>query len=354
MHKIMKLCPVYFLALACVLLPACSQNDGSEKNQQQRSLLLFGTIIEITLYDVDQGLADQAFAQLESDFSRWHQNWSPWTDGELAQLNLKLATGKSFEVDAELRSLILTAVHFSALSDNLFNPAIGNLVNLWQFHRSEEADIAPPDPAVIAKLVAARPTMADLAISGNTISSRNPAVQLTLGAFAKGYAIDIALAKLHALGINNAVINAGGDLKVIGKHGNRDWRVGIRHPRQSGVLGWLEVRPEESVFTSGDYERFYMYQGQRMHHILDPRSGYPSTGLTSVTVIDTDAGRADAAATALLVAGPEHWYQLARALGIKYALVVDENGNIQLDPAMAQRVHFRADESGHTRLSQPL
>jgi thiamine biosynthesis lipoprotein len=350
----MKLYPVFILAMASSLLLACSQNGGDAKNEQHRSLLLFGTIIEITLYDVDQALADQAFTQLDSDFSRWHQNWSPWTDGELAQLNLKLAAGKSFQVDAELRSLIESGAHLAALSDNLFNPAIGNLVNLWQFHRSEEADIAPPDPAAIARLVAARPTMADLIIKDDTISSRNPEAQLTLGAFAKGYAIEIALAKLRALGINNAVINAGGDLKVIGKHGERDWRVGIRHPRQPGVLGWLDARPGDSIFTSGDYERFYMYKGRRMHHILDPRTGYPSTGLTSVTVIDNDAGLADAAATALMVAGPEHWYQLARALGIKFAMVVDEAGNIQLNPAMAERVHFSADESDHTRLSQPL
>lgn len=342
------------LTLICAWLLTCTANNDSDKPEQQRSLLLFGTIIEITLYNVDETQAEQAFNQLESDFARWHQDWSPWTDGELAQLNLRLAAGKSFQVDSELRALIQSAVQLSILSDNLFNPAIGKLVNLWQFHRSEEADIAPPDPAAIAQLVAAHPSMADLDIQDNTIASRNPAVQLSLGAFAKGYAIDIALNTLRTLGINNAVINAGGDLKVIGRHGSRDWRVGIRHPRQSDVLGWLDARANESVFTSGDYERFYMYQGRRMHHILDPRSGYPSVGLTSVTVMTEDAGLADAAATALMVAGPEHWYAMAQALGIKNVMVIDDHGQIQLSPAMAARVHFTTDQSGRTSLSQPL
>jgi thiamine biosynthesis lipoprotein len=354
MHKLPRLFNAFSLILLSALLLACSQNGSDEKAEQHRSLLLFGTIIDITLYDVDQTLADQAFTELDSDFTRWHQNWSPWTDGELAQLNLKLAAGKSFQVDPELRKLIQTGVHLSAISNNLFNPAIGNLVNLWQFHRSEEADIKPPSPAAIAKVVNARPVMADLVIDGNTISSTNPGVQLTLGAYAKGYAIDIALARLRALGIHDAVINAGGDLKVIGKHGRRDWRVGIRHPRRPVMLGWVDARPEEGVFTSGDYERFYMYKGKRMHHIIDPRTGYPSIGLTSVTVIDNDASLADAAATSLMVAGPEHWYATAKAMGIKYAMVVEDNGHIDLNPAMAKRVHFTTDQSANISLSQPL
>ena len=344
---------IFPLALICSLL-ACSQNNDSNTLEHQRNLLLFGTIINITLYDVDAGHADKAFKLLDSDFTRWHQNWSPWTNGELAQLNLKLAAGKSFKVDPELRDLIQTGAHLSAISNNLFNPAIGNLVNLWQFHRADEADIKPPSPAAIAKVVNAKPVMADLVIQGNTISSTNPAVQLTLGAYAKGYAIEIALTRLRAMGIHDAVINAGGDLKVIGKHGKRDWRVGIRDPRHPTTLGWIDARPEEGVFTSGDYERFYMYKGKRMHHILDPRTGYPSIGLSSVTVIDNNASLADASATALMVAGPRHWYATAKAMGIKYVMVVDENGHIQLNPAMAKRVHFTADQSANISLSQPL
>lgn len=345
---------LFFLLVLVCSLPACSQNNDGNTREQQRNLLLFGTIINITLYDVDAAHADKAFKLLDSDFTRWHQNWSPWTNGELAQLNLKLAAGKSFQVDPELLNLIQTGAHLSDISHGQFNPAIGNLVNLWQFHRADEADIKPPSPAAIAKVINAKPSMADLVIHGNTISSTNPAVQLTLGAYAKGYAIDIALARLRSLGIQDAVINAGGDLKVIGKHGKRDWRVGIRDPRHPGALGWVDAQPEEGIFTSGDYERFYMYKGKRMHHILDPRTGYPSIGLSSVTVIDNNASLADAAATALMVAGPKHWYATAKTMGIKYAMVVNDNGHIELNPAMAKRVHFTTDQSANISLSQPL
>jgi thiamine biosynthesis lipoprotein len=344
----------YIIALLCLGLAACSQGSDVEPPEHKTSLLLFGTIIEITLYDTDAELAESAFTRLESDFSRWHQHWSPWTDGELAQLNQHIAQGKPFQVDTELRAMLQAAADISAKTSTLFNPAIGELINLWQFHRHEEPDIEPPDAAAIRQIVARHPSMADIVINGDIIASTNPAVQLSPGAFAKGYAIEIALNTLQSMGIRNAVINAGGDLKVIGRHGARNWRVGIRHPRKQGVLGWLDVAPGESVFTSGDYERFYMYQGRRMHHILDPRNGYPAKGLRSVTVVHADAGTADAAATALFVAGPEHWYEIARALGIKHVMLVDETGTIQVSPALAERVHFTAGDTASTILSQPL
>ena len=345
---------LFLPALLILWLAACSQGGDTEKTEHKTSLLLFGTIIEITLYDVDATLADRAFSQLENDFSHWHRHWSPWSDGELAALNQQLAAGKALQVDKQLREMIETATVISTKTRGLFNPAIGNLINLWQFHRHEEPGIEPPNAAAISQLVAKHPLMTDLVISNNSISSTNSAVQLSLGAFAKGYAIEIALNSLQAMGIHNAVINAGGDLKVIGRHGERNWRVGIRHPRKHSVLGWLDVEPGESVFTSGDYERFYMHQDKRMHHILDPRNGYPAEGLRSVTVVDADAGLADAAATALFVAGPDHWYQAARALGIKFVMLVDNTGAIQINPTLAQRVHFTEGEAVSIILSEPL
>ena len=150
--------------------------------------------------------------------------------------------------------------------------------------------------------------MSDLTISQssdykNQLISTNSAVSLNFGAFAKGYGIALEIKKLQALGIKNAVINAGGDLSVIGQHGDRAWNIGIRHPRNDTLLASVKVADNESVFTSGDYERVYYHDNKRFHHILDPRTGYPTQDAQSVTVIHSDAGRADAAATALFVAG---------------------------------------------------
>ena len=163
---------------------------------------------------------------------------------------------------------------------------------------------------------------------------------LNFGAFAKGYAIKLGIKQLQTLGIDNAIINAGGDLSVIGQHGNRAWNIGIRHPRENSVLASVEVKNDESVFTSGDYERFYIYQSKRYHHILNPKTGYPTDDAQSVTVIHSDAGRADAAATALFVAGSKNWQTIAKSMGIRHVMLVDAEGNIQLTPAMEKRIKF--------------
>ena len=154
--------------------------------------------------------------------------------------------------------------------------------------------------------------------------------------------------------IHNAIINTGGDLSVSGTHGNRPWRIGIRHPRKEAAIAWLEASDNESVFTSGDYERYYMHKGKRYHHILDPRTGYPAQGSSSVTVIHDNAAEADAAATALFVAGPQYWHSIALSMGIRYVMLIDTEGTIHMNPAMVERIHFINDATPSILLSQPL
>ena len=149
------------------------------------------------------------------------------------------------------------------------------------------------------------------------------------------------------MGIKNAIVNAGGDLRVIGQHGTRPWRVGIRNPN-GGVIGGVEARPDEAIFTSGVYERFRRDQQTRYPHILDPRTGWPVQGLAAVTVITKEGLLADAAATALIVAGKEDWPSVARALGLNKVLLVDESGLVYLTPEMKLRMDFA--ESVETRV----
>ena len=240
-------------------------------------------------------------------------------------------------------------MELSQQSNHYYNPSIGKLINLWQFHRYQESDIPPPDDKDIQSLIAQKPRMSNLSInSDNQLISSNPAVSLNFGAFAKGYAIVLALKKLQTLGIQNAVINAGGDLSVIGQHAGRHpgqrnmhpWNIGIRDPRNDTLLASIEVADNESVFTSGDYERVYHYNGRRFHHILDPRTGYPTQDAQSVTVIHSDAGRADAAATAIFVAGSHDWKNIAKKMGIRYVMLIDANSNIHMTTEMQARVKF--------------
>jgi len=195
--------------------------------------------------------------------------------------------------------------------------------------------------------------MDDLTLKDGVLYSTNPAVQLDFGGIAKGYAVDLALQHLRELGINNAIVNAGGGLGVIGRHGDRPWRVGIRHPQGKGILASLDVNDGESVHTSGNYERFREYEGVHYAHILDPRTGWPVDSVTSCTVISKDGTLADAAATALVIAGVKDWHRLAKKMGIKYVMLVDEGGTVYMNPAMVTRVQFTS-EKPKVVVSDPL
>ncbi|HHJ34300.1 MAG TPA: FAD:protein FMN transferase [Gammaproteobacteria bacterium] len=345
---------LFFTLIIC--LSSCERSI----EQYDYSILAFGTLIDISLYDIDRVQADKAFERLQKDFDQYQQNWSSWTDGDLARLNIQLkrqaATGNTITIPDHLVPLIKESMRLSRESGGLYNPAIGELINLWQFHKYREKDIHPPADSQIQALVKKNPQITDLSFAeDNLIHNHNPAVSLNFGAFAKGYAIALEIAQLQRLNIHDAVINAGGDLSVTGRHGDRRWNVGIRHPREDSILASIKVNPGESIFTSGDYERFYMYKNRRFHHILDPRTGYPTDDAQSVTVLHQDAGRADAAATALFVAGSKNWQQTAKNMGIHYVMLIDARGDIHLTPAMKKRIKFlNKSPASHIIVSEEL
>ncbi len=336
---------------ALLLLGGCSREQERLHHAQ---LFSFGTLVDVSLWDVTPAQVEKAERIIHEELRAMHQTWHAWQPGPLTETNRRLQEGVEFDCPPELLPLILQAKTLYRRSGGLFNPAIGKLVALWGFHEDAPPSGPPPAISAIRGLVDSKPGMEDLVVNGHKLHSDNPAVQLDFGAFAKGYAVDRIIERLRKLGIENAIINAGGDLRAIGRHGERPWRIGIRDPRGSGVLASVELAGDESVFTSGDYERFYEYEGKRYHHIIDPRTGFPARGVTSVTVIHGNAAEADAAATALFVAGPDHWHETARAMGINLVMLVDDKGKIHMNPAMAERIHFETIDKPEIVLSEPL
>jgi FAD:protein FMN transferase len=326
--------------------------DDSAKLFQVR-IITFGTLVDISIWGAEPELARRAAHTLEQDFNYENDAWYAWRPGALARLNEHLASGSWFAAAPSMLPLIEAGQRLSRASGGLFNPAIGRLIELWGFQRTPPPD-HPPAAEAVAALVQQHPSMDDISIQGDRLRCTNAAVKLDLGGYAKGYALDLAVRRLRKMGIENAIINAGGDLRAIGLHGGRPWRIGIRDPRTGGVLASIEVSGDESVMTSGDYQRFFEYQGQRYSHILDPRTGYPAQGTESATVIDGNATQGDAAATALFVAGPEQWPQVAKSMGIRYVLLVDSAGMVHMTPEMAARVHFEVAPRPRVAISVPL
>jgi len=314
----------------------------------------FGTLIEVSLYGVEPQIANALCGNIEQDFIDMHASWHAWQPGALSSLNDHLSSLEPSTTDPSILPLLIEAGRLSQQSKGLFNPVIGNLIALWGFHDNPLPVGTLPDSTAIKHLVEKAPAVSDITIGDDLITSVNPSVAYDMGGFAKGYAIDRAIDRLRAAGVENAIINAGGDLRVIGQHGERPWRIGIRHPRENSILASIEVSGDTSVFTSGDYERFFEVDGKRYHHIIDPRTGYPATSTTSVTVIHSDAATADAAATALFVAGPDRWLSTARNMGIRHVMLIDKQGTVHMNPAMQSRIHFEPGLDAQISLSAPL
>ena len=325
--------------LFCVLLAACEQPP----RVYERSLYVFGTLISVSAWTRDEAAFDRAVERLDRQFQRMHRDWHAWRgEGELVRLNRAFAAGERMQVSDFLLPLLIQGKTLYDASDGLFNPAIGRLIALWGFHDDEPPGGPPPDADAIARLVDAAPGMDDIHIDGRQVRAGNPRVALDLGAYAKGYALNVAIRMLHEGGIDNAIVNAGGDLCVSGRHGKRPWHIGVRHPQGGGVIASLDAYDGECVLTSGNYERYREYQGVRYAHIIDPRSGYPVAHIASATVIARDGALADAAATALSVAGVPLWRRIAKRMGVDEVMLVDGEGRVYLTPAMEQRIHLEA------------
>lgn len=332
------------IALAC---GACGLAHAAE---YRASVYVFGTLARITVLADDASEAQRVVARIFQEFDRMHRELHAWQPGALVALNEAIARGeKDIPTTAEIAALIEDARRLSERSAGLFNPAIGKLVALWSFHRDQPGG-ALPDPEEIARIVRAHPRMEDLAVRASTVSSSNAEVRLDFGGYAKGYALDRAAAILRERGIANALVDVGGNILALGRHGDTPWRIGLEDPRaapgKARLLGTIELNDGEAIGTSGDYRRYYIVGGKRYAHIIDPRSGYPATGgVRSVTVIAPPRPGAgalsDAASKPLFIAGPSAWRHAADKLGITQALLVDDEGRVQLTPELAQRLQGR-------------
>lgn len=322
------------LSFGAIALAGCA---GSTQVHRQR-WYLFGTLVDVTVADPDAHRVAGVMSKLSARFGDMHRNLHAWKPGALMDINRAVARGEGIAVGAELQGLIADLKTCYRCSAGAFNPAQGELIGLWGFHNDVLPTSAPPSATQIERLVADNPSPLDLNVTDGVLTSRNSRVQLDLGGYGKGYALDVGMRLLREAGIGNAIINAGGDLNVAGRKGSEAWRIGIRDPLKSGALAWLETSGEEAIYTSGNYERYLEYDGKRYAHILDPRTGMPVHDTVSVTVIHKYGARADAAATALTVAGPQQWRAMAEQLEVSQVMVVNRVGEIAMTRPMAERL----------------
>ena len=303
------------------------QKDGKEEKDK-----------DIEDYKEENRTAEEVVGQLEAAKKE--------TDTENLMLKMRIQDVQN-EVKKEGKMQSKRAKSVADDSQGTFDPGLGALVQLWGFDDPEHFRETPPPDAELAAALQRPHRLARAQLTADRLEVGAPGLMLDFGAMAKGAAVGAALQQLRDAGIEHAMVNAGGDLQVIGHAESCPWRIAVRHPRPPEeaprLLVALELEDGESVFTSGDYERYFEHAGRRYHHVLDPRSGEPSTGAQSSTVVHGDPALADALATALFVGGPDQFHALVDEFALKYAMLVDADGRIHATPGFRHRAQWLTD-----------
>ncbi|MCA9704535.1 MAG: FAD:protein FMN transferase [Myxococcales bacterium] len=268
---------------------------------------LMGTHVSINVWVGDPSTADgdAAGAAVQAAFdemARLEQIMSEWRpDSELSRLS-DAAGGPPRPLSPELLEVLVAARRIAQDTGGAFDPTFHGVGQLWSFTPGS----APPTPQQVeAKLPLVGWERLELDEAAGTGRLRDPGMKLGLGAIGKGFAADEASALLVRQGLPNHVVEVGGDTYAAGTKGGQPWMVGIQSPQTRGVVGALPTR-DRAVVTSGDYQRYFEYQGQRYAHILDPRTGWPvpaQRSPKSVTVVARTGTDADAYCTAVAVMG---------------------------------------------------
>ncbi len=311
--------------------PEYHLEHDSNKISVQRNVSKMSTRVEFTILAEDKIRANKAIDLAIAEVDRISALMSEWTkDSTVSAINL--AAGKHpVLVQEELFRLLLEAKKLSEITRGKFDITFAGIGKLWDF-RKAEIPLAEKITAAI-KLVDYKKF--HLNVNNRTAYLEKRLMKIGLGGIAKGYIVDRAAQVVRQAGFTEFSINAGGDLYVSGDKGGKQWRVGIQSPRDKKAM--LAVIPiaNTAVATSGDYERFFMFDGQRYSHIIDPQTGYPANKSQSVTVLAPRAYQADALATGVFVLGPEEGMKLIESLTGVEALIVAKDGSLSLSSGLA-------------------
>lgn len=296
-----------------------------------------GTIVEVALLGENQEKAERAALQAFHEIRRIEQLMSPKIEtGDVFRINQ--SAGKEWvEVSPETLYVVKKSIDISVLSEGGFDITLGPLIELWRRARGKGSPPSEEEMKRSLDLVSFRNVLIN---QRGKIFLKKVGMSIDLGGIAKGYAVDKAFEVLKNLGYKNLIVNAGGDLRAGGLKWDQPWSIGIQDPRiPNKIMAQLSIT-EGAIATSGDYEKYFMYQGKRYHHILNPRNGLPSEECQSVTILSKDGMTSDALATAVFVLGPEKGYSLCHRIEGTDCLILNKEGKMILSPGLKDRISF--------------
>ncbi len=289
----------------------------SKQNTFSETRFLLGTDVEIKVIAKNKPAAQRAINTAFSEIEGIEKITSSFIEGnELALLNKAGSSG-----NCELFNIIDESLYFSRLTNGAFDITVSPLIKLWGFKIGKHKVPTDSEIKEILKIVGYQRIILDYKNKKVYLNKS----RIDLGGIAKGYAIDNAIKVLKTSGIKKGLVNAGGDIRFIG---DKTWSIGIQHPRMRSKLVKKIKLKNRAIVTSGDYERYFVENNKRYHHIINPVTGYPATECVSITVIANDALSADALATGLFVLGVTRGMRLIESLKDTEAIIIDSDGNI--------------------------
>lgn len=293
----------------------------------KRTLIKMGSRFEITVVAADSVTAHEHIDTAIAEIDRIEKLISSWDEHSQTSSINRNAGLKPVKVDAELFDLIERAIGISTLSDGAFDISYASMDRIWYFHGSMKS--MPTDEAIKASVAKVGYENIVLDRAAGTVYLKLKGMRIGFGAIGKGYAADRAKDVLMAKGVQSGIINASGDMNTWGKQvDGSEWKVAITNPLEKNNAFALLPISNGAVVTSGNYEKYVEFDGRRYSHIIDPRTGYPSEGIISVTVFAPKAELADALATSVFVMGIEAGLDRINQLPKIECVIIDDQGNI--------------------------
>ncbi len=297
-----------------------------------------GTQITITAYTDDEAGALAAFTEAFREVKRLEGLLTTWNpDSDISRINA--AAGQhAVDVQKDTIDVLLRAKALSELTLGKFDVTFGVLSGLWKFDHDQD-DSIPPIDEVKKRIALIDAKQIEIDPKRATVFLKKAGMKIHLGGIGKGFAVDHMVRILKERGFANFTAQAGGDLYASGQHGDRRWRIGIRDPRGPPDRYFAIAEVTDATFsTSGDYERSFLKDGRRYHHILDPATGEPAMKSRSVTIMAPDATTAEGLSKGVFILGWEKGFEILEKVPGAGAVVVDARNEVHISPRLAGRV----------------
>ncbi len=317
------------LVIICLLI---SSSLPVYAEWQTEDAAIMGTTIRVEVWHEDASVRQQGIDQVLDEMDRVNRLMSPYIDqSQLSKIN-KYAHEGPVEVDQDLFGLLIKSQEFSELTKGSFDITYASVGHLFDYRN--EVKPTKEEIAAAKLLIDYRNIILDA--DQNSVSFLKKGVKIDLGGIAKGFAVDRSIQHLHDLGIKHALVSAGGDTRLLGDRHGRAWLVGIRDPENTKEVIVMLPLQDEALSTSGDYERFFIEDGEKYHHIIHPTTGYSASEVRSASILASDSTTTDALSTSIFVMGASKGLELIDSLDGVEGVIVDQQGKLYYSRGLEQ------------------